>query len=169
MTDTISRTEIGEILRGRLGSSLVDRTELCAHLQTVLTENIHSHTALSSMAEQVENTLFNELYTLLGPAMTVYPDGHNARRILLSELKEIADDLLFPVLDNLTVYSVNCELIREYYMQTGSLAAARVLHTKYAALLGLREATLLERMIRTNYPPARWQAWIDRKERISDI
>ena len=163
MPAIIRITDVRRALAPRLGSELVDGTDIADQVAQVLRGYASYRDTLEQLAERLANTLFNALYNILGPSMTVRLDNGAFTRIRLSDLPEIADDALYALFNQLTVYSVNYETLKDYSLRAESLSAMRVLYEKYDDFQSPEEKALMARVIRTGYPPARYEAWLPRE------
>ena len=152
--------QIREALCPRLGSALVDDPSFCVPLAQLLNAYSPYKDSFSALAERLEDRLFNLLYERLGSGMSAKMDSGERRRIRTAELKDAADDVMGVLFDDLRVYSVHYEALHAYCMETGSFSALRVLYTRYGDFMQEGERRIIARIIRDNYPAARWEAWI---------
>ena len=157
--------QVQESLRPLLGSSLIAEFP-CFGIQ--VTRRLQSwflgRSALEELATQVEETLFNELYEHLGPAMTVISDEGLHRRIYMDELRDAADDLLGLLFDSFPVDSLHFDELHRYSMTACSLSALRALFVRYPDYLDPGEKKIITRIIRDNFAPSRWISWLKTEE-----
>ena len=163
MPASVRISDVRRALAPRLGSDMVDGTDIADQAARTLRGYASYRDTLEQLAERLSNTLFNALYNILGPSMTVRLDDGTFTRIRLSDLPEIADDALYALFSQLTVYSVTYETLKDYSLRAGSLSAMRVLYEKYDDFQSPEEKALMARVIRTGYPPARDEAWLPRE------
>lgn len=130
----IENWQIREILRDPLGSAVVDQTDLCDGVGDILRAYAPYREKLPQLAEKVENCIFNRLYETLGQGMSARMDNGASRRIRMAELPDLTDRVLEVLFDQMKVYSVNYEVLHEYALQTGSIAAMRVLVRRFGSL-----------------------------------
>ena len=156
----IETQQVLDVLRPRFGSSLVESPSFGEPAADLLRGFSPHDSSFRDLALRVEDALFNAVYERLGPGMAASMDDGSVRRIRLAELPEAADDVMGVLFDALPVYSVSCEALRSYSMETGSLAAMRCLYLRYATFLSEEERQVLSRVIRGSFPPSRWQAFI---------
>ena len=156
----IESWHIREVLRDRLGSSLVDEPGFPDPLAKVLNSYASYKDTFAGLAAQVEDTLFNIMYNHLGPAMSVRLNDGSFRRIRTAELKDAADDVMGLLFDSLKVYSVSYEALQAYVMETGSFSAMRTLYTRFQSLMSSEERQILARVIRDSRPKSDWEEWL---------
>lgn len=157
---SIKTSDVRQALRPSLGSELVDGTPVAEQMAQVLRGYASYRDTFFTLQERLANTLFNMLYSLLGPSMTVRLDDGSSVRIRISDLPDIADDAMYALFSGLTVYSVNYESLKDYSLRAGSLSAMRVLYEKYDAFQSPEEKRLMARVIRGGYPQSRYTAWL---------
>ena len=156
----IESWHIREVLRSRLGSSLVDEPGFSDPLAGILRSYASYKDTFASLAARVEDALFNMLYDRLGSAMSVRMNDGSFRRVHTAELKDAADDVMGVFFDQMKVYSVNYNALHAYVMESGSFAAMRVLYTRYGEFLTAEERSLLSRYIREARPRSEWEEWL---------
>ena len=145
MIDILS---VEETLRPRLGTRLAETPAIAEPLCGLLRDYASYRASFAELAAQLEDALFNLLYDQLGSGMTVRMDDGSTRRIRTSELREIADDLMGVLFENLKVYSVTFHSLHEYAMKAGSLSAMRILYTRYAEFMTEPEREIIARVLR---------------------
>ena len=156
----IESWHIREALRSRLGSSLVDEPGFSDPLADLLRSYASYKDTFASLAGRVEDTLFNMLYNRLGPSMTVRMNDGSSRRVLTSELKDAADDVMGVLFDSLKVYSVSFDALQSYAMESGSFSAMRTLWIHFGGFMTAGERNILARVIRDARPRADWEDWL---------
>ena len=156
----IESWHIREVLRSRLGSALVDEPGFTEPLADILRSYASYKDTFESLAEKVEDKLFNMLYDRLGSSMSVRMNDGTLRRVHTAELKDAADDVMGVFFDQLKVYSVNYEALQSYVMKSGSFSAMRVLYTRYGEMPSAGEKQMLARVIRYSRPQAEWEEWL---------
>ena len=156
----IESWHIREVLRSRLGSALVDEPGFAEPLADILRSYASYKDTFESLAEKVEDKLFNMLYDRLGSSMSVRMNDGTLRRVHTTELKDAADDVMGVFFDQLKVYSVNYEALQSYVMKSGSFSAMRGLYTRYGEMLSAGEKQMLARVIRDSRPQAEWEEWL---------
>lgn len=156
----VTERQVREILRPRLGSAVVDQSDLCAGAANLMCTYASYRDTFEGMTNQVEHYLFGKLYDLLGPNMTVRLDNGTLKRIRMKEMPELADEAMGAMFENMQIYSVNYANLKDYSMRSGSLSAMRVLYQKYGAFQPAEERLLLKRIIRERYPQSRYESWL---------
>ena len=156
----IESWHIREALRSRFGSSLVDEPGFADPLTVLLRSYASYKDTFSGLAASVEETLFNMLYSRLGPSMSVRMNDGSFRRVYTSELKDAADDVMGVLFDRLKVYSVSCDALYAYAMESGSFAAMRTLYTRFGDMLPAGEKRIFARIIRDSRPRSEWEDWL---------
>lgn len=148
------------VLRPYLGSDLVDGTPIAEEAAHVLRSYAPYRDTLEDLAQRLSNVLFDGLYSVLGPRMTVRLDGGELIRIRMQDLPDVADAVMGALFDSMTVYSVNFQTLKDYSLRTGSLSAMRVLYQKYDDFQSKEEKALMARIIRDNHPPFLYESWL---------
>jgi hypothetical protein len=92
--------------------------------------------------------------------MRVFLDDGSEVRIRTSDFQMLTDDVIGVLMDSLSPYSVNFELLKSYSLQSPSLSALRVLYTKYQAFQSPEELQAIARTIRTCHIRERYMAWL---------
>lgn len=156
----IESWHVREVLRSRLGSLLVDEPGFAEAAAAPLLAYAPYKSSLSELTSQVEENLFNVLYSRLGPAMSVRMHDGSIRRVHMSEIKEAADDVMGVLFNEMKVYSVQYEALHAYCMESGSFSAMRALITRYGDFLPSSEKQIMARIIRDTRPRADWDGWL---------
>lgn len=150
MAVTLDPARAALALTPRLGAALAEC--LCGPVTEVLASYTPRRTGLTELASQVEETLFRRLYGLLGARMCcAAPDGRLIR-IRTEELPELADLCMGVLFASLQVTQANDAMLRDYAMQTGSLAALQLLCGPYAAFRADGEIALMRRILQERVP-----------------
>lgn len=152
--------EVAQALRPYLGTPLTEETSLCEGVAQIINAYAPYRDQLEDVAARLEKYLFDALYTLLGPAMTVRLDDGRLVRIRMRELPELADEAMGAMFEGMRVYSVTYDNLKDYAMRAGSLSAMRVLYQKYGDFLPEEERPLLVRIIRERCPAWRYALWL---------
>ncbi len=145
--------QIGNLFRSYFALEPEDLGNLAEEAAALL----HSWSAyrepLSGLYNRLNNLLFDCFYSLLGPSMTLRGrDGHT-RRVTLSRLADLTDDLMGLLFETFRpAYAAHYERLHAYWMETGSPAAVRCLYSRYADLLPPRERSMMEMVMRENPP-----------------
>lgn len=164
MPVAISTYNVKCALRPYLGSDMVDATPIAEEAAHALRSYAPYKETLEDLALRVANALFDVLYSVLGPRMTIRLDNGDMVRIRMDDLPFLADAVLGVMFDGMTVYSVNFQNLKDYSLRTGSLSAMRVLYQKYDDFQSQEEKDLMARIIRDNHPRERYATWLKDKE-----
>lgn len=159
MPVAIRTQSVRDALRPRLGSAMVEGCDVADRAAAVLRGYAPYRDTLEDLAERLCNVLFDCLYGMLGPGMTVRLDDGRMQRIHMRELPDIADDVLGALFEAMTVYSVSYNNLKAYAMRTGSLSAMRVLYQQYDEFQTAEEKAIIARILRDNAPD-RAAAWL---------
>lgn len=151
---------VRQVLAASLGTEILQQTGLADTAANLLRAYSPYRTTLMELGEGLCNRLFNELYAILGPRMTVRLDDGRLCRIPLQAFPELADDVMGVLFDALTISTDHQQLLTEYAMHQTSLSAMRVLLLKYSAQINPMEKDILRRIIRDNYPPEKYASWL---------
>ena len=160
----IEARQVADALRPRFGSGLANDPGLAEPAAALMRDYAPHRSSFKDLASQVEEALFNAVYERLGPGMSARMDDGTTRRIRMAEMPDAADDAMGVLFDSLKVYSVSCQALWEYSMETGSLAAMRCLYQKYEAFLPPEDRQVLARVIRGSFPPERWKSWLPARD-----
>ena len=156
----IESWHVREALRFRFGSALVDRPGIWDKTAALLRRYAPYRDTFESLAEQVEDAVFNAVYEQLGPSMGAVMEDGSVRRILSSEMKDAADDVMGVLFDSLKVYSVSYEALYAYWLSAGSFAALRVLYTRYTDFVSPSDRKIMARIIRDMRPREVWESFL---------
>lgn len=157
----IRTASVQQALIPRLGSALMCNTSLAEHAANALRSFSPYKGTLEELAELVSQRLLDDLQAILGPSMTVRLDDGRLQNILLSDLPELADDVMGVLFDAMTISPANEAALKYYAMQQTSLAALRVLLVKYDRSQSEDEKFIMRRIVRDNYPPERYSGWLE--------
>ena len=160
----IEARQVADALRPRFGSGLVQDPGFAEPAAALMRDCAPPRVSFRALAARVEEALFNAVYERLGPGMTARMDDGSFRRIRMAEMPDAADDAMGVLFDSLKVYSVSCEALWAYSMESGSLAAMRCLYQKYESLLPPEDRQVLARVIRGSFPRERWAAWLPERD-----
>ena len=152
--------EVERVLRPWLGSLFVNSTPLCAILQEHLSAYAPYRQTLESLREEVETLLLRKLNALTNRSLTVILDNYRSRRLNMSTITDITDDLMGLIFDKLTPFSANFVKLNDYSMRVASLNALRVLYQKYASYFKEEDFAFMIHIIKTVYPPQRYSSWL---------
>ena len=143
-----------------LGTMLV---QSCPIVEDV-TEFLRSYAPYRQSLEEFRDELENMLLRLLGRythgSMLVIADNYQPMRLGRDQLWLITDEAMGVLFENLTPFSANFIKLNDYSLRVQSLSALRVLVTRYASYYTQEDLRFIARMIRSIYPPHRYQGWL---------
>jgi len=157
----IRTASVQQALIPRLGSALMLNTSLAEHAANALRSFSPYKSTLEELLALVTRRLQDDLQAILGPSMTVRLDDGRLHNILLSELPELADEVMGVLFDAMTITPGNEAALKYYAMQQLSLSALRVLLLKYDRSQSEDEKFIMRRIVRDNYPPERYSSWLE--------
>lgn len=156
----IRTDRVREALRPFVGSETLSRCGVAEASAELLRRFPPHQQPLEALERQLQETIFGELYALLGPRMTFRLDDGRPSRILMAQLPDVADSVLGVLFDSLPADESTLELLRSYAMRTTSLSAMRALLLRFGDRQSAEERAILARIIRDNYPPERYADWL---------
>lgn len=156
----IRTAQVREALLPYLGTDTLVRSSVAEHVAELLRQFSPHRQTLDSLARQLGDTLFSDLYACLGQRMTLLTDDGRQARIRVADIPDLADSALGVLFDSLPDSEETLHLVRAYAMQTTSLAAMRALLLRFSRHQSPDEQAILRRIIRDNYPPERYAAWL---------
>ena len=157
----ISVLQVQMALRPVLGTSLVSDPGFGRRVAAILQGWFPGRLSLEETAAQVEDALFNELYERLGPSMTLRAEDGSSHRIRMADLPDLADECMGVLFDSLRVTPAHYDLLHAYCMKSGSFAGLRTLYLHFQEQTPPGERKIIARILRDNYPAARWQSWLN--------
>ena len=156
----IRTARVREELLPYLGSETLRQSSAAEHAAEALrTFDPHQRT-LEELAQRLSDMLFSDLYACLGPRMTLRLDDGRQARGLVADIPDLADSLLGVLFDSLPDDDITLRLLRDYALHATSLSAMRALLQRFSDSQSPAEQAILRRIIRDNYPPERYQAWL---------
>lgn len=156
----IRTARVREALAPQLGTATLSRTTVAEQAAELLRQFSPHQQTIESLSQRLCEMLFGELYACLGPHMTLQLDDGRQARIRVADLPDLADSALGVLFESLPGSDETLHLLRDYAMRTTSLAAMRALLIRFAERQSPDERAILTRIIRDNYPPERYAAWL---------
>ena len=160
MAMPVTAAEVERVLRPWLGSLFVSSNTLAETLAEHMRAYAPYRQTLESFRSELETLLMTRLNGLTNGSLTVVLDNYHSRRLSMSLMADITDDLMGLIFDKLTPFSANFIKINDYSMRVQSLNALRVLYQKYASYYSKEEFAFMVNLIKTVYPPQRWESWL---------
>ena len=146
MSIAIPLDRVRQVLTVRIGSALAN-----SGVSVRAAERLRRYREgddLSALRDELRDSLFRDLYAILGAQMRVIlPDGRT-RRIRMEEFPLLADELLSVLFEALGTTGMPKNTLMAFAMTSGSLCAMRTLMQFYP--LSSAERALMERIVREN-------------------
>ncbi len=150
MANPIRTMDVRRVFQPTLGTRFVSETPLCDRVAEMLRRYAPGRTTLEELSKHVHSGIFSDLYEMLGQHMTIVLDNGVHRRILLRDVDLLADEAMGLLLTVLPEDELTLPVLRSYAMDTGSLAAMRLLLARYGAELSPMEQDVIRRILREN-------------------
>lgn len=154
MAYPIRTAEVRRVMQPVLGTRLTAETPLCEKVAEVLRQYRPARATADELCDQIKDVIFGALYELLGYQMMLQMDNGSVRRIFLRDVDYLVDESVGLLLGVMEEPEITLEGLRAYAMERGSLAAMRVMVTRYGHELSAGEKEMLQRIIRENDPYA---------------
>ena len=145
-------TAVADILRPILGSYAETDSALVSRLSALVNAWRKTHFPIRDLSAKAEDILFNFCYTAFGTSMRLPLADGGSRRIMLSDLKDLTEEIISLPLSELRPTLSNYEMIYSSYMETASTACLRLLAGKFSAFLSEPEHRLILSIIKENDP-----------------
>ena len=160
MAMPVSTQEVERVLRPWLGSLFVNANPLAEEVAEYMRAYAPYRQTLESLRDELETLLLRKLNALTNRSLTVILDNYHSRKLTMSIMADITDDLMGMIFDKLTPFSANFIKLNDYSLRVASLNAMRVLYQKYASYYTQEEFTFMVNLIKTVYPPKLWESWL---------
>ena len=147
------RIEVQDVLQlivPVVGHRFASGTGLDASLVQVLHSYQPRRESFERLVARLKDHLFSVLYAHLGSAMLLQLENGQVRRILLSDVDDMADRLSGLALMALPSGLISLDQLRQMAMCEGSLGAMHALYCLYGAQLPEMEQQTLTRILREN-------------------
>lgn len=152
MAYPIRTADVQAVLAPYLGQRFAAETPLCAHAAELLRRYTPGRTSLEELTSHVRDGIFGDLYEQLGQRMLLQLENGTILRIWMKDIDVLADEAVGVLMNVLEPGAVSLDSLRAHAMQKGSLAAMRLLLSRYAKQLSVPEKEMLQRIIRENDP-----------------
>ncbi len=156
----IRTQDVSRALHPWVGSYMLESTPISEDVADVLRSYAPYKEDLQKLCIRLDSFLFMALRRYTMGTMRVYLDNGREARIRMADYPLLTDDVLGVLMDSLSPYSVNFELLKNYSMQQPSLNALRVLYTKYQSFQTPEELAAIARTVRTCHPRERYASWL---------
>lgn len=152
MAYPIRTVDVRQAMRPVLGVRFTEETPLCDQAAELLRAYRPSRMTMNDLYRQMKNGIFGCLFELLGHQMLLRLDNGAVRRILLQDVDYLVDQAVGVLLEAMPPADLPMEQLRAHAMDRGSLAAMRLLLTRYDNALPEMEKEMLRRILRENSP-----------------
>lgn len=136
-----------------LGPRFVAMTQLCANAAAQLNRYDPARLPLSEVSKLVWDSIFGDLFDLLGERMLLQLENGTLLKIRLQDVDVLADEAMGALLRQIPPAEMPLDALRRHAMDSGSIAAIRLLMERYDRVLPLAEREVLERILRENPRP----------------
>ena len=160
MAAVIRTQDVARALHPWVGSYMLESTPLAEDTAEVLRSYAPYKEDMEKLCKRLDSFIFMCLRRITMGTMRVFLDNGTEVRIRITDLPLITDDVLGVLMESLSPYSVNYELLKNYSMQQPSLSALRVLYTKYKAFQTSEELAAIARTVRTCHQRERYASWL---------
>ena len=160
MAMPVGTEEVERVLRPWLGSLFVNAHPLAAEVADYLRSYAPYRQTLEDLRGELESLLLRKLNALTNRSLTVILDNYRSRKLNMSTIADMTDDLMGIIFDKLTPFSANFIKLNDYSLRVESLNALRVLYQKYASFYSAEEFAFMVNLIKTVHPPQRWESWL---------
>lgn len=143
-----------------LGVRYVTTTPLCEHAAQVMRDYVPGRMTLAEVQSELKYAIFGDLYDSLGQGMLLQLENGVRLRLRLKDVDTLTDEALGVLLDSLAERGMSLYELRDFAMQSGLLSAMRVLLQRFGDGMVPMERAMFVRIIRENFPPDRYQAWL---------
>jgi hypothetical protein len=156
----IRTQDVTSTLRPWVGSWLLTSTPLSEETAEVLRSYAPYKEDLQKLCHRLDSFLFMAIRRYTTGTMRVILDNGSEVRIRTGDFPLLTDDVLGVLMDSLSPYSVNFELLKNYSHLQPGLSALRVLYTRYQAFQTPEELETIARTVRSCYPKERYDWWL---------
>ena len=157
----IHAEDVQAALAPLLGVRFVTGTPLCEHAAQVMRDYVPGRMTLAEVQSELKYAIFGDLYDALGQGMLLQLENGVRLRLRLKDVDTLTDEALGVLLDSLAAQGMPLYELRDFAMQSGLLSAMRVLLQRFGADMVPMERAMFVRIIRENFPPDRYQAWLE--------
>lgn len=157
----IHADDVRKALAPLLGVRFVTGTSLCEHAAEVMRGYVPGRMTLTELQSELKYAIFGDLYDTLGQGMLLQLENGVRLRLRLKDVDTLTDEALGVLLDSLVPHVMGLSELREFAMQSGTLSAMRVLLQRFGPEMVPMERAMFVRIVRENFPPDRYQAWLE--------
>ncbi len=152
--------DVNDVLKPWLGALFLMSTPLSQEITGQMKRYSPARESFSQLRDRLEHQLLVSISKLTRSSMCIMAEDYQPRRLTLSDIEDMADELMGLIFDRLSPFSSNFERVNAYALQHASLSALRVLYQKYAAYYSQEQFQFMISMIKKLYPKERYQPWL---------
>lgn len=160
MAIPVMQQEVEQVLRPLLGAMLMDSCPLAGDVTGFLRAYAPYRQGLEEYRDELEALLEKLLSRYTHGSMLVVADNYQPVQLGKEQLRRLTDEVMGILFDKLTPFSANFLKLNDYSLRVQSLSALRVLVTRYASYYTEEQLRFIAGMIRSIYPPERYQSWL---------
>ena len=160
MAIPVMQDAVAQAVTPLLGTMLVQSCPIVEDMTEILRSYAPYRQTLEAFRDEVENALLRLLGRYTHGSMLVIADNYQPIRLGREQLRCITDEVMGVLFESLTPFSANFIKLNDYSLRVQSLSALRVLVTRYTSYYTQEDLRFMARMIRSIYPPHRYQGWL---------
>ena len=149
-----------QALRPWLGAAFLAACDVCSRACAQINGFPLETGDIAALYSRLDTLLFQQIRELTEGDMRVLLDDGRVIRVRVDDVDQMADELLYLALRSLPRNPEQYERVRAFAMRQSSLAALRVLYTRFSAFQTEDELALIARTARACHPPYRWRGWL---------
>lgn len=157
----IAEAQVMIALQPWLGARLLETLSPVVRDITGRLNAYSSRNTPDALQEALDSLLFFAVREATRGSMLIRLADESLVRIRVEDFFVMADDLMLLVFEELPVDQRHLLLLREYSMRKPSLAALRVLYTRFSSLQTPAELETISSVARACHPAFRLRGWLD--------
>ncbi len=152
--------DVNDALRPWLGALFLMSTPLSQELSYQMMQYSPVRETFEQLRKRLEQHILVSLNKLTRSSMCIMVENYQTKKLTLSDIEYMTDDLMGLIFDRMSPFSSNFEKLNEYALRHESLAALRVLYQKYASFFSEEEYQFMIYIMKKLYPKERYEAWL---------
>ncbi len=152
--------DVNDALRPWLGALFLMSTPLSQELSYQMMQYSPVRETFEQLRKRLEQHILVSLNKLTRSSMCIMVENYQTKKLTLSDIEYMTDDLMGLIFDRMSPFSSNFEKLNEYALSHESLAALRVLYQKYASFFSEEEYQFMIYIMKKLYPKERYEAWL---------
>lgn len=157
----VNLDDVNDALKPWLGALFLMSTPLSQEITYQLMRYSPTRETFAQLRDRLEHHILVEMNKLTRSSMCIMVENYQTKRLTLSDIECMTDDLMGLMFDRLSPFSSNFERLNDYALKHESLAALRVLYQKYSSFFTEEEYRFIVYMIKKVYPQNRYQEWME--------